>query len=303
MNFFASIFNRTNLIASGFGGACSVVGLLVALNQGSIDKAVSENVAITSLKEQLTAQQRQLDVFERRQSAALGEVKKEQELLRREALVYGSERNKMAVQELNDRFDALAVKIETLPKVAGGGVDPIALGKAVEQVKLDLTIEFQRWLAEMPVSGNAGISESDVQLLLGNVRAELMTSVSSAIEAKFSSLSRAVGDGVPIATKRRIHFVEKDCVYLQSMPKQFTQKFRRGQEFCWEPSQLWFEITKVDSYRFYFRYVGGGSYDCYYEHACYIGSEEDGTRYKVRVEQIYEKDAIVFAEVNFLKID
>jgi len=303
MNFFTSIFNRTNAIAGSLAGVCSVAGVLWAFNQASVDEAVSESVAIVSLTEQLAAQQRQLEVFERRQSSALDEVKREQEQLRREALVYGSERNKMAVQELNDRFDALTMKIETLPKVAGGGVDPVALSKAVDQVKLDLTGEFQKWLAEMPASREGGVSKGEVQILLGNVQAELMTSVSSAIEAKFSSLPSAVGDGVPIATKRRIYFVEKDCVYLQSMPKQFTQKFRRGQEFCWEPSQLWFEITKVDTYRFYFRYVGGSSYDCYYEHTCYIGSEEDGTRYRVRVERIYEKDAIAFAEVNFLKID
>ncbi|WP_291734302.1 hypothetical protein [Leisingera sp. F5] len=303
MSFFGAIFNRTNLMASAIGGACSVVGVLAALNQGSIDKAVSANEAFTVLREQLTAQQRQLDAFERRQSSVLTEVRREQEALRKEALVHGSELNKMAMRELEKRFEALSVKIENLPKTAGGGVDRMALNKAVEQVKLDLTDEFQRWIAELPAGENSGVSEERVRRLFAALKGQLEGEVLTLVNAKLSSLPAKSGEGVPVATKRRIHFVEKDCIYLQSMPSQFTVKFKYGQEFCWKPSVLWSSIKSAGyTNGFVFEFVGGGREACVHGNTCYIGTEDDGTKYKVRIEKYYAKEGARYFEVNFLKM-
>ncbi|WP_424942390.1 hypothetical protein [Aliiroseovarius crassostreae] len=303
MSILGSIFTRANLFGGIAGGVVSVVGFLIAFNQGSVDKAVSETSAMTSLQERLASQQRQLDTLERRLSGAVADVKKEQEVLRKEALVHGSERNKVAMQEFAKRLEALTVKIETLPKTAGGGVDSVALNKAIEQVKLDLSGEFQKWLAARPQASGGGVSMAQVQQMLTAFEGQLASKIAPVVEEKMASLPSPTGDGIPIATKRRIHFVEKDCVYLQSMPKQFTLKFRSGQEFCWKPSVLWFDITSIGSSRFEYRYVGGKSYSCSRGSTCYLGSEEDGMRYRIQPENFYEKDGIRYAEVNFLKVD
>lgn len=303
MSALSAVFNRTNVIAGGIAAILTVAGSLFTFNEARIESAVAENHAFTVLGEKLEAQQRQLDNFERRQAAVLAEIRKEQLDLRVEALVDGSARNKMAMEELQKRFDALLQKIETLPTSSGGGIDTAALNKAVAQAKRDLSAEFEGRLAERSTGNSDAVSTGEVQQMLAAAEVRAMEKAAKIMDERLASSTAAVGDGIPIATKRRIHFVEKDCVYLQSLPKQFTLKFKNGQEFCWKPSVLWFDIKKVESTSFEYLYVGGGRYACGMGRDCYLGSEEDGTRYRCRIENIYERDGASYAEVNFLKVE
>lgn len=174
-----------------------------------------------------------------------------------------------------DRMDKLEKRLTNLPSSSSGGISKEVLNTTVKAAVQNAENRFKR----------------DIEAI-----------VNTMIESRISNLSTASGDGIPIATKRRIHYVEKDCVHLPSMGKQFTLKFKNRTEFCWKPSVLWFDITFMNRDYFNYRHLGKSSNSCSIGNTCYIGFEEDGTRYKVRIENTYEKEDIRYHEVNFQKI-
>ena len=123
MSIWTTLFSGQTVLSGVIGVVASVGAFTYQYNQDSFEAAVSEASAVTALREQLVSQQRQLDAAERRHAASVLDVKKEQEKLRLEALVQGSEQNRVMMGLLEKWLDELSKRVEDLPTLVGGGIE------------------------------------------------------------------------------------------------------------------------------------------------------------------------------------
>ncbi len=265
MSIWTTLFSGQTVLSGVIGVVASVGAFTYQYNQDSFEAAVSEASVVTALREQLVSQQRQLDAAERRHAASVLDVKKEQEKLRLEALVQGSEQNRVMMGLLEKWLDELSKRVEDLPTLVGGGIDPVALKRAVDQAKADVSSELERRLADMPVSSSSGgVTLAQVEGLIRRVEGQIVAGLDPLIEERLAALAAATGDGIPIATKRRTHFAEEECLFMPSFEdERFTIRSKRGTEFCFKESQLYMIVTKVGSETVTFEWPKFGSSTCY----------------------------------------
>jgi len=277
-----------NIIKSTVGGvmvfSLGILGATTDTFQSVIgwSKSVEEKASRdTSLEKSVETMQREIDRLRndnnqtQKNAAAIERLYKAIDAIKVSGKPENSIKLEQQFSQLQKQISDLEIKLKSITNNSANDISntalTIAVNRALEGAKSDL-------LAEV---------EASTERLLENMLTTLPTSNENSI---------------PIATKRRIHFVEKDCVYLPSFPSQFTLKFKKATEFCWNPSVLWFDISYLDNRNFNVRYIGGDTYQCSSGNVCYIGSDDDGNRYKVKIENSYVKEGIQFLEVNFQKV-
>jgi len=278
--FLPSILNGRNAITVLVAGTVGTVAPISVdmwtanSEQIRIDTAISTEVQtnVSNLQRQISDLKNTTNQ-ETRNSRAIEDIKKQLAEL-------GNGQNGATIAVLSLKLDALQEQLDGMTFSAGGTIDPAVIENTVLQMEGRVAARLQN-----------------------TISASVTTQIETIVEQQLASLPISSENNIPIATQRQIFYVEKDCVYLPSFGRQFTLKFKNGTEFCMEPSLLYMQIDRVlnNGYTEWF-VIGGRSAGCSFGDICFIGNEEDGTRYRIKLENEYEEEGIQFVEWNFEKM-
>lgn len=218
-------------------------------------------------------------------------------------------KNNRAIEKLEDALDELK-----------NSSSDINVKRITTQNKLleDKIKQLEAMIENLPTSSNAGISkealvsavEQAVQKSEIRLTSNIETLVAQTIEKRLADLNilSTSNGNVPIATKRTIHSVEKECVYLPSLGKSFTIKMAKNSELCLNPSQLYARITRIsdNSNGIEFYIPTYGEYRCstntQRNNKCKIGTSNTKNSYIVYTEKIYEELGKIYGELRFQEV-
>jgi len=270
------------VIRNTIGGGVVVVGAVIAHSLDAFTTIGDLFRSDASVIAQNSKQDAELNSLQRQLSQVQSEINQ-------------GDKNATAISELENQFRIFS---------ANSGVE---LNKDIvdEVVRLRKRIaELETKLSLQPSQPTNGVILEDVKQIVAQAKQqaklEVKSELSKVIDDKLKSLP-TTNDGAANANIRNIQVVKRDCAHIPSLGNQFTLKLRKGSELCWNPSVLWLEITGGNTVMTY-KYSGGDRGQCSGSRPCYIGIQNKGNRFELRLEKVYREQDQTFYEVNFLKI-
>lgn len=272
-----SILNKQTISTGIVATIISAGTFTIGLWDREKSLAVSETRVITSLENKVTAQQREIDTLSKHTDIAVRDLKTLLADIRKEFITDGTRNNKVEISLFKKRLEELNQKLKSLPVGLGGGINPKAIADAVQEAENRLT---QRFTVQI-----GGLVDG---------------AVSHAVNNKIAKIPTAGKTDIPIATVRRIHFSEEECVHLPSLGTRFSLAIKLKTEICIEPSQLFLTAYSADGYSMNFSKVASRQIKLIWGKINYL--ETKAGKYKIQYEQSKEIEGIKYWVWNFQKV-